>query len=548
MKRLLDFVSQKFIVALLLTSAFGLVLYRLSIPLQSLGPVNWFEVGFRTLIASLVLLFLSRDERCSNLSLVTILMALATVLHFPGNLTFHWDEWEVLWRYADHGAKSSLAAHGAHVMPVFMLYFLGQVELLQFSYSLMLLVSCILVGVNGYVLYRFLLALGTEHWFDRRAVRFVSCLFVISSLQLEVSQWAFIQCVTMQNIATIFAASKACDWRRTSARRDLLLSLFALAIAPLLQGTGVVTAGFCVLAMIIAAALDWVRGEKVQHLVRTGVSVVLRFTLYATLASIPTIILYVVLGTSPEAPDLSLDMFKHSNIMLAFFLNGTLGVTLMRGLGFFPSLSMDLELTNRFWSMLPAVLQKVIGSAEHTVVCLGALVLLGFALLLFSDRPRRGVNIVLFLSGCLIVTSFFILPTLGRWQYGVSASIFSRYQTRHLIGLALLALPLVSRFLIEAKAATQLVIVWLLLLGHIGLQTYMEASFNHFIEYGQRTELLLCRAQNHPDQRIRKEIETTILPHWAFTGDVLRHVLKTHGLRCRITGSSEVHAANPSEI
>jgi len=390
----------------------------------------------------------------------------------------------------------------------------------------MLLFSAFVIAVHGRLLADLMLTLKLEQDFDLRAITLVPVLFVLSAFQLEGAQWSFIQCVLLQNICGLVAAIYAVRWLGDCKNSNLYKSLVAVAVAPLFQATGFINPAFVILILIFAG--------RYRHTLT--LKTLLFYIALAAIALIPSLITYWAFalpspGTSAFA-DFLAEPRKFFPYVLSFFLHGIFAVTFMRGLSLFPSLLQE-DLRAAHWMHTLGVEQLYFSNGhESVVITFGIIVFAALAVLLLLER-RRTLNFKLLLLGSFVMTLFFILPAMGRYTFGIPASLYLRYQTRELIGLLLILLPLLSFYLFEARKIVK-VMAWLALSYHFFIQTKMSTTNPYFAEKTIRVMEVICRLETEKSRHLLQTgIKNAISNDWEYSPERLRYVLTHYELGCK---------------
>ena len=170
-----------------------------------------------------------------------------------------------------------------------------------------------------------------------------------------------------------------------------------------------------------------------------------------------------------------------------FIFIGTQFGTILRGLGLFPQL--NLGRTLELYKLLQVSL-NLKSNPETFLAVLGGLfgaLLLIVALCFAWKSNRRKELLRIWLLGQALLFSSFILPAVGRWQFGAQQSLSLRYHYGALLGLLLMLLPLLLvSFKKSDKEATSVCQILLGVLAALSLfsQLKMGSEFMYYRNKG----------------------------------------------------------------
>lgn len=459
---------------------------------------------------------------------ILLLCSIAILSHFVGNLTFHWDEWDLLWRFSQNGFGTIFKAHGAHTIPLFLLFYLIEIFIVKLYYPVILLVSISLIVLNSFSIVRYFDALGISKNLNQKSLKIIQILFIVSSIHVESAQWAFIQCVLIQNILTLESTSFACHWLRNGKSKNLIFALLFYFLAPLVQGTGFIT------AFLIPFSLSFIflsKNTKDLSLRQTAKKI-FQISLYILAITLIQIIIYISLGNPKESFASSGQSNNSLNDMIDFFLFGTLGSGFLKIFSFFQELPYNTNFTD-FYINLTGFKSSIFGSTPEKKLTSIAFCFLIFVItlnnLLSKDKLKSNLTIIFSLA---LISIFFILPTLGRHHFGLAASVHLRYQISCIVGFLLLISETLDLLLFKSKNFRLRNCVILLLCLHVFIQVKMQNSFDHFRNYTRQVSWLNCEIEKNPQKNLSLKVQQIISPDWEFTSDRYSGLMKKYGFSC----------------
>ena len=540
------FIASPLCFILILFLSFIYVPYCLSIPLNELTNISWLVFSFRVFLVCLgIAHILLQEKKIHCLYFLLLLFALNIIAHYRGALLYHWDEWDVLKRYQQSGMSLVFKNHGAHIIPLFLLFFFSEAEVLRFSYPALLLVSAFLVALNGLILNTYLFSLDPKNSIHPKAKILISTLFVINSLQLEANQWAFIQCVVIQNIFTVFAASEACLYLTYNKQKHLYFSLAAIFISPFMHASGITTPFFCLLSIMLYLSIQVISASTepetitissfcpiIRSIISTYIKPLKSYLILSLISLVPILLAYQLLMDHENEPSYVPETFSHLPDVLTFFLSGILSGTILRGLGLMPSLEFTPSGFSFLWLKFNLQQQQIFPTPHHASIFAGALVLLFVLALIIFSKHDKLLRLSFFLTGIIVLALFFITPSLARWQFGLSVSLFQRYHIRELIGLVLIALPFLSYLLFSSPKSLRF-LSYSVLFIHLVIQLRMSTRFHYFVSASQRTAEVLCELDADPNKQLQERIYQIISPTKPYTSVQLLEVMKMIHVKCK---------------
>jgi hypothetical protein len=371
---------------------------------------------------------LKPNKWLKNTLLFTPLVAL---IHFRSNLFYYWDEWDAIARLAQSGFSAVLKAHNEHFLPLFFASYYGQVSLFGDFYAGLIVVSILIHACNSALIYMLLCKLADLLHIDKRVALYLSILFLLCSFSTELLHWAFGQAITLSATTTLIALNFAFDFISTGRKRHFIIATLAAFSTPFFFGNG-----FIVIAYLLAFALIPIATKNKGSIKRT------------IMLAVPTLILLGVAAMlystqkNTGSSAISNPLEHIEAIGLYIFTGGAFG-TMLRGVGLFPSLGLTAVHYIYPGRFLPYL------SAEIGFAWLGLLLgLLAAALGLYKNNKKL-ITCSVYAAGLIIIFSTFILPSLGRWQLGLTQSLALRYHYTSMIGLCIFLLPFM-RFIVVA--------------------------------------------------------------------------------------------------
>jgi len=427
----------------------------------------------------------------SNAGFFLLLTLLAFLFHYRSGLFYHWDEWNALDRFVAQGFDAAFLSHNEHFLPLFFITYFSQISIVGLNYWALIVVSLLLHSFNALLLSIFLTRLAdavesfkTSH--TQIAARLIAALYLISALHSETLQWAFEQSLVLRQIASIVSLLAALSYLKHGKASALAISLVMTLLAPFLFGSGLLLP----VEMLLLVAFLYIASTSLDISFYSR-SRKLLFSSFALL--IPVLLIYYLnrKGAGHTVDDMKLQGGL-LQIFSYIFCASQFG-TVLRGVGFYPSLELDAAS-----NFLPLFIRARI-SAEIFFSLSGTAISIAL-LLLYRRSEHRRRNVSLWLFGqCWILLSF-ILPALGRWQYGLIQSLSLRYQYTALVGLALVAMPLVLEFLEHIwqnpKRKQWQRFGFIYLAYHCGLAAILAYHFIYYTEKGSQNKQYIHQLLN----------------------------------------------------
>ena len=471
------------------------------IKLPSLRDGKWQRIS-SLLLGILSITALLSHYLCST-RIFLIFLLLSLVVFLKHTSFFYFDEWHVLERYKDFGASGIFFTHNEHFLPLFFIWYYLEALLFGQHYSLFLFTSALLHAINAFLLIRVLKTLRPKETSLHHHVAqiVIGFLFLISSLHGETMHWAFEQCIILAHMFFLVLLLKAMrledKWKPSN-----LFSIVILSMAiPLFFGNGF--SSIIVLGCFTLFSLC--DKEVIQRLcLAQREKVGLKFTTVLDRNSIKRSgAILIACGTGLAASALlywfNRESTGHSvehakpfdNLQALFeylFVGSQMG-TILRGLGLYPVLDLQqgaktLPLTRKLFGF----------SGPHAgELFLASLGFIVFTLIACASRVLGTVKRPL--SFCIlgqgIIISSLLLPSLGRWHFGVQQSLSLRYHYTAALGLCIMLYPLLvwttEKLLTAQHRALQGTIV--VILGVVvSIQLYMGARFTYFRNHGEAHE------------------------------------------------------------
>lgn len=389
-----------------------------------------------SLLLALSILNLAKRFPLSSLSEGRYFLALLllSLLHFRSAVFFYWDEWDVLLLFCERGARSILQAHNEHFMPLYLLLFYLQKLIFADRYLLYILSSLALHALNAYLLSR-LFNLLFQNLPSRRSVsRWLAIVFLLSSLHIEVLQWAFTLQIEL-SFSFVLLGALALFSFLASRRVLLLLALFLCSLGAAFSfANGYVLLLLLLLLFIfrtfVMSTAFSLKSFNPSYLMRSSQAFLIILLGSALAFSLRT---QFALDVSTPPP-----VFQHHTEFGIFLFVGTHFGVMLRGLSLFPSLSFfaPRQLLDSWHLLFPPEIALSLLALFFSLL-----------LLLFYLRPsmRRERAVHYWILGELWLIFTFLLPALGRWNFGILAALSLRYAYFSLPGVLFILAPLLSR-------------------------------------------------------------------------------------------------------
>lgn len=414
------------------------------------SEITWLVLSFFAALLVILAVASCWPARALPLSqFVLILSAASLLLALRTGVYFYWDEWEVLIRFQLYGLKGVIYTHNEHFLPVFWVFLYLQYLLFDDWYHGYLLVSLALHIANATLLSQLLQRWGSRIGITPGRSQVISLFYLLNALHSSNLQWAFLQCVLLLQTIVFISMLSVEHYLRTSNKWSLLAVFLSVLTAPLVFGNGFILIPllFLSLGLSYINQVSSVRQElcrNLKHLLFTKKCLTLICSLLFGL-SLTALIYYA--NRHGAGHDLSHGVmqwkpWENLSKLLGYIGVGTQFGVVFRGSGLFPSLSPYgagiLEPINFLNDVLPEVFAALIGS-------LISLIILAASLSFARSEQRKAYDILAYwLLGQGYMVLCFILPAIARFQFGVSQALSLRYQSPALVGLIIIALPLIT--------------------------------------------------------------------------------------------------------
>lgn len=444
-----------------------------------------------------ILIQLAISGAISGFSYFVLVVMASSVLFFSTKPFYYFDEWYVLFRFSEQGLSGVWFPHNEHFLPLFLSWYYFLTSSFGDLYEAVLGLGLIIHALNA-----LLLSFVLESFsLTRKVSQIASLLFALSALHLEVLEWGFEHSILLSATLGLLGLLLSRRYMLSGEGIDLFLSCLIFACSPLLFGNGFIFPPMVFLILLSSFLLP--RGEGDLRLnVGTFALRLSLFGLFSAVFLIIPLMLYVVnKSTHADKADVpSFDfLFGAMEPIFHYILVGSGIGTVLRGLGFYPSLALT-HIDEGLLSFSPVVHARVVEMLGELVLMETALALVGYLILfviliisllfLRADSERRLV-LFSFLSGLMVLVCAFILPASVRWNFGSFQALALRYQYVALIGLVFLMVPffclvreaLFSKFdLIRFSAIGGMSI---LVFGWLFVQSFLVLSYSYFRHYGE---------------------------------------------------------------
>lgn len=385
---------------------------------------------------------------------------------------YYWDDYDVLNHFAKSGLGGIWYSHNEHFMPLFFLTYFSETKLFGTYYIGPLLISFALHVGLAYLLHRFLRLLVGEQIGAEPAARALALLWLLLAPHVELLTWAFMQQSQLCEIFLILGMCACLKFLREGRRSQLVLAVAAAVAAPLCFGNGLRAVGLYALL----AGFEWarVRVFNRRSLSLLGVTAVAGFAINQ---------LYALYRSTP-APKLS-GAIEHFSDVLAYLVTGTQLGTVLRGLGLFWSI--DLEIALRLTPDWLAAIFGLEGGLSLAGVFISVVLLM-----LVKRRSLIGLPGVYFwLLGQAFIAVAFLLPALARYSLGAYQALSMRYQYSAAFGLTIILLPIFVNYfsaldnfrLRQARSPERLALAWVLMFGIV--QLTLISNFDYHLVRGR---------------------------------------------------------------
>lgn len=385
------------------------------------------------LVLLLPLLFEAAASR--NVPMLAVLLfLLSAALHFRASAYFHWDEWQVLDRFRTLGLPGVIYRHNEHFLPIFFAIYYFEAKLFGDCYALYQLFSIAIHSVNSLLVLLILERVLPGSTIARVAAVLLGAGYAVSALHSESLHWAFEACLllseTMTFVAILFVLTRT--RQDFGTLRSAAVLAIPAALAPLLFANGFVLPFVVGVFAIYTADVRFLRsepGRSIRHYFPA------LFPLAGALAGVAVAAVCYALHREGAGHGVEQAGILGNPVeSLKYLLVGTEAGTVLRGLGLYPYLGLEIS------AHVPSVLLFPRLRPEILLGLLGCFVSL---LILAASRPRE--NWRPWVLGQSYLMLLFVLPALGRWSFGLNQAFALRYHSQTLLGLLILLLPLALR-------------------------------------------------------------------------------------------------------
>lgn len=350
-----------------------------------------------------------------------IFLLFSFVVQYRVNTYFFFDEWDLLNSFAEKGLSAIFIPHNEHFEPLFFTFYYFENKLFGDSYSFYIFVNLILHSLTGVSLFCFLNRLGKG---ARKLSFLISLCFVINYLHSENLQWAFEQCIILQNLLNLLAFNLAWDFVVYGGLARLILVSLCCVLAPLFFGNGLILplqVGVVVFLSAIFVNTDLKDERNFKIKIISAIKLLLSCVVFFTLAA--------VLYSTHKNPEKTYDLLHYPIHSLKYlYVTSSLG-TFLRGLGLFPILDFpQLE------SFFGEITDKKLVNFSH----LGLLVNFLMLFILVRNAKNKIEGFRNWLIGNAIIASSMLLPALGRSIYHLHQGLYLRYYSLNLVGLSII--------------------------------------------------------------------------------------------------------------
>lgn len=377
-----------------------------------------------------------------NFHLYLALLVAALIIHWGGTVFYYWDEWDILGRFQSEGLATAFKRHNEHFVPIFFGLYFAQVKLFGNFYQGLLLVTALLHALNGVLLAKFLERLNCKS----KTAQLAALLCVGSSLHAEVFDWAFVQCVVLMTTLILLALNAAADYFKQGQARQFVLTLLCVAVAPFVFGNGLIA--------VVLIGLLWLFFYLEQ---RTAPELLMRGVKLLGSLAVATLAALLIYRGHQDGDGHGLDsaqMFGNPMASAKYLFTGAEFGTIFRGLGFFPALELvSGQKLNQFLHVDFFTRQEP--EMLFAKAGFGLSLLILFSALKLAPQNKHHTWL-LWIFGQLFIAVSFLLPALGRWNFGLVQALSLRYQVLALVGLSILIAPLLEAALESTLGARRL--------------------------------------------------------------------------------------------
>ena len=398
-----------------------------------------------------------------------IFLFLSLLSQYRANTFFFFDEWDEINLFAGEGFRAILIPHNEHFKPLFFAFYYLENRIFGDNYSYYIFVNLILHSLAGVLLFCFLNRLAN---YDRQAEKFsflISVFFIINYLHSENLQWAFEQCLLLQNLIHLLAFNVAWDFVVKGNVIRLFAVTFCCLIAPLFFGNGLILP-LQVGVVIFLSAIFINNSSLDKKDLKLKIKAASQLFLFCLLGLAIAIILY----SSHRNPEKTYDLLHYPIHSLKYlYVTSFLG-TFLRGTGLFPALSyQQLEY------FLGEITDKKLVNFSHWGLLTDILLLF----LLLKNYRNKMEGLRYWLMGNALIFTSMLLPALGRSIYHLHQGLYLRYYSLSLLGLAVICFFILknyAEFSFSKKISTKLIIVCFVL-----IQISQARKYTYFTDAGQ---------------------------------------------------------------
>jgi hypothetical protein len=443
---------------------------------------NIFVKIFSSLLLAVAIYWLVFTTLCnsnSNIKTFTLLFVLSLVIHFRLDAFFYWDEWHVLSRFAEQGIAGTLHAHNEHYVPLFFLVYYFEALLFKANYSYYLIFSLAFHALNCLLLIKILTRLTGSDKNAEFAAGLLGVFYLLGATHAEVLHWAFTFAIVLSQ-TFIFSSILLMDrFIRTGKLRILVYICLTACGAALSFGNG-----FLVIPLLALLGIFYASFPNTSSLWREILPPLIKrikrvaFCLISAIAGLVFVAtIYLSIKTKGGHQVDLRQSLSQINLIIDYIFVGTWLGTVLRGLGFWPVLSLQAHeelLSGLIKFMRPAMFLSWAGVGVSLVLLLTSF---------FSRERKRFIS--LWLIGHLVIIGSFVLPALARWQFGAHQALAFRYQYPSQFGLVILLVPFVIFLLNNKKIVYSKYILPPLLIGAFFVQLLLGNTFTHSVNVGR---------------------------------------------------------------
>jgi len=425
------------------------------------------------------------SRQFSNKVYFLVFFIISLLVHFRFQNFFYFDAWHILQRFSEQGISGIIYSHNEHFLPLFFLFYYLESVIFGSQYELFLIISHLLHSLNTLLIVLILKEVLPKTKKTNAIALVLGILFLVNSNHAEALQWSFIQSVLLAH-AAIFTGLYFClKYLKEKHKYALRISYISLGLSPFFFANGFISPAL----IILFTGAYFLPRKRISELkdqlsaARNLIGKTLFILLFAAFA-------YYSYGISSEANEISIhSQLQFSNI-IRYIASGTLLGTILRSIGLFPSLHLEgLEILSK---KLPAPLlelAKQFSSLDAFFWTISLLVCF-FLFLTTKRKEQTRENLILFFIGFIWIICFFVLPALGRAQFGPSQALALRYHYGSIFGLLLILSPFIS-FLFEKPKL--LVSCSLFVLS---VHLYSEAGYSKYSDLGITNRTYIAKLRN----------------------------------------------------